>query len=104
MLHDYGGWVGSTVDWGHGSLILSVRENHAENLSQHVKCLRQKNASKNWGEAGDDGIWSPTSRSLILFLLFISWVAWARCLASLCIGLLGNKVAMVTVACLIGWL
>lgn len=63
MLHDYGGWVGSTVDRGHASFILSVRENHAENLSQHVKCLRQKNASKNWGEAGDDGIWSSTSGS-----------------------------------------
>lgn len=53
--------MGSTVDWGCGPFIMSGRENHVENLSQHVKCLRQKNDSKNWGEAGDDGIWSPTS-------------------------------------------
>lgn len=41
---------------------------------------------------------------LILFLLFITWVAWASCLASLYIGLLAYKVAMVTAARLIGWL
>lgn len=62
---DQRGSCSTIVEGGCGALeswfIHPVRENHVENLSRHVKCLRKKNDSKNWGEAGDDGIWSPTS-------------------------------------------